>query len=451
MLVEDFLKNSWASVKIIVEKLMGFKEAETQRKPVSMFRFKDGKKVNQRFEGNCFFLRGSVEYSNPQLTLEDVQGIIGARILETCGNYFSNYGLREPDADDFAELCDALKKPSEGPIVAFLLNTDDIEPDRYSMNPLKASIVASGQSAFPAAYARTEQLNIDQQFVDKYKGNLICASEVELINRQLENAKGSYVDFVDSVKYAQLEEISETFGVDLGLYALRMPIATLQGETKEDLLHHIIREVHRDYESISQAYHCMRRSMEKRTTLLTVPHSKKGYGSKRAARGKLHFEGAKLKSVTVKYQTTPLYPNEIDPADVSIAKAEDNFTVTGEELADYSFSETPSSPQFFLYSLASPENAVLWHGIGAFAAPALLQSYVSVRDSCRRAEPIRDLHQKYGVWMEVPLQFNLVPDHMWVHPVHRNIDSSIGCVENLGDLARRGMKVETLSTLEQER
>jgi len=245
-----------------------------------------------------------------------------------------------------------------------------------------------------------------------------------------------------------MAEISGTFGIDLGLYALRMPIATLQAEAKEGLLHHVISETHRNYESISQAYSCMRRSMAKRTTLLTVPHSKNGYGSKRAARGKLHFEGTKLKSVSVKYRTTRLYPNEIDPEDVSIAKAEDNFTVTGEELAEYSFSETPSSPQFFLYSLGSPENAVLWHGIGAFAAPKLLQSYMAVRESCRRGQLIRDLRQKYGVWSGVPLQFNLVPDYMWVHPVHRNIDSSIGCVENFADLARRGMKVEKLSVLE---
>jgi len=444
-LVEDFLKSSWSCVKTIVERLMSFKAEETKRKPVSLFRFKNGQKVNQSFEGNSFFLRGSVEYSNPQLTLEEIQGIIGARMLASCGNYFHNYGLREPDAADIAEMCETLKKPSEGPVISFLLNTDDIEPDRYSMNPLKESIVASGQSAFPVAYARTEKLRIDPRFVDKYKGNLICTSEVALITRQLENAKGSYVDFVDSVKYAQLEEISETFGIDLGLYALRMPIATLQVETKDDLLHHIISETHRDYESISQAYNCMRRSMTKRTTLLTVPHSKNGYGSKRAGRGKLHFEGTKLKSVSVNYRTTLLYPNEIDPEDVSIAKSEDSFTVKGEKLADYSFSETPSSPQFFLYSLGSPENAVLWHGIGAFAAPKLLQSYVSVRDSCRRGQPIRNLHQKYGVRTEVPLQFNLVPDYMWVHPVHRNIDSSIGCVEKLGDLARRGMKVEKLA------
>ena len=42
-----------------------------------------------------------------------------------------------------------LKKPPQGIVVPFLLNTDDVEPDRYSMNPLKHSLVESGQSAFP--------------------------------------------------------------------------------------------------------------------------------------------------------------------------------------------------------------------------------------------------------------------------------------------------------------
>jgi hypothetical protein len=431
-------------VKAIVEKLASFKE-EKHGKPVSLFRFKNGQKVNVTFEGNHFFLRGSVEYSNPQLTLEEVQGIIGARMLETCGNYFSNYGLHEPDDNFIAEICEALKKPSEGPIIAFLLNTDEIEADRYSMNPLRESIVASGQSAFPAAYVKTEELKVDQQFVNKYEEILISKSEAELVNRQLESAKGTYLDFVDSVKYAQMKEFSEAFGIDLSLYALRMPLATLQSEAKDGLLHHIISETHKNYDSISQAYNCMRRSVTKRTTLLTVPHSKKGYGSKRAARGKIHFEGPKLESVSCKYRTTRLYPNEIDPKDASIAKAEDSFTVAGEKLGDYSFSETPSSPQFFLYSLGSPENAVVWHGIGAFAAPKLLRSYVSVRDACGRGQLMKGLQEEYGVKMEIPLQFNLAPAGMWVHPVHRNIDASIGCVENLEDLAIRGMKIEQLS------
>jgi hypothetical protein len=447
-MLEDFLQSSWQSVKTIVDTVKGFKETQTERKPVSLFQFKKGKKSIRSFDGDCFFLRSSIEYSNPQLTIEEVQGIVGARMLATCGNFFINYGLHEPDADDINLLCEALKKPSEGPIVSFLLNTDDIEPDRYSINPLKQSIVDSGQSSFPVAYVRTENLRIDQKFVDKYAGNLVCPNEVEIISHRLENDRCSYVDFVDSIKYAQMEAVSATFGVDLGLHVLRMPIATLQSEKEDDLLHYIIRETHRNYESIKQAYDCMRRSITKRTTLLTVPHSRKGYGSKRAARGKLHFEGLKLKSVTVKYQTTPLYPNEIDPEDISIAQGEDSFTIRGEELANYRFSETPSSPQFFLYSLASPENAVLWHGIGAFAAPKLLQSYVSARKYSRKGQPVRDLHQKYGVSTEIPLQFNLVPEHMWVHPKHRNIDSSVGCVEKLEDLARRGMKVEKLPVLE---
>jgi hypothetical protein len=445
MLVANFLESSWHCVKTIVEKLAGFKE-EKNGKPVSMFRFKNGDRVNSTFEEKHFFLRGSVEYSNPQLTVEEVQGIIGARMLEACGNYFHDYGLHKPDTNDVAQVCEALKKPPQGPVIPFLLNTDDIEPDRYSMNPLKESIVTSGQSAFPAAYVKTEGLRVDQQFVTKYEGTLISKSEAALIDYYLENAKGSYLDLVDAVKYAQMENLSEAFGIDLSLYALRMPLATLQAETKDGLLHHIISETHRDYEAVKQAYDCMGRSMTKRTTLLTVPHSKKGYGSKRAARGKIYFNETKLENISIRYQTARLYPNAIDPDDVSIAQAEDNFAVIGEKLADYSFSETPSSPQFFLYSLGSSENAVLWHGIGAFASPQLLQSYASARGACRRGQLIKDLKERHGVSTEVPLQFNLAPASMWVHPVYRNIDASIGCVENPADLARMGMKLEYLST-----
>jgi hypothetical protein len=443
-LVEEFLKSSWSCVKAIVEKLTGPKE-EKNGKPVPLFRFKNGQRVNSTFERSHFFLRSSVEYSNPQLTVEEVQGIIGARMLETCGNYFHDYGLHDPSTNDAAQICEALKKPPQGRVIPFLLNTDDIEADRYSMNPLKGSILTSGQSAFPAASVKTESLSVDQQFVNKYEGTLISKGEAALVRHHLESAKGSYLDFVDSVKCAQMEKLSETFGMGLSLYVLRMPLTTLQAEAKDDVLHHIISETHRDFEAVKQAYGCMGRSMSKRTTLLTVLHSKKGYGSKRAARGKIRFNENKLENVKVKYRTTRLYPNAIDPDDVSIAEAEDSFTIAGEKLADYSYSETPSSPQFFLYSLGSPENAALWHGIGAFAAPKLLRSYVFARRACRRGQLIRDLKETYGVKTDVPLQFNLAPASMWVHPVHRNIDSSIGCVENHADLARMGMKIEYLS------
>jgi hypothetical protein len=43
------------------------------------------------------------------------------------------------------------------------------------------------------------------------------------------------------------------------------------------------------------------------------------------------------------------------------------------------------------------------------------------------------------------MQLNLSTDCMWVHPIHRNIDASIGTVETLADLARMGMKIEHLS------
>ncbi len=442
LIVEDFLHNSWISVQTLVEALKKF--TPESRQPVTLFKFKNNQRINQVFDGNRFFLRGSVEYTNPQLTVEEVQGIIGARLLEVSANYYFEKGLRQPDPNDAVQLCELLKKPPEGRAVAFLLNTDDVEPDRYSMNPLKSSIVESGQSAFPAANVKTDSLIVDENFAQKYEGTLICRGEIELMKSLLAASNGSYLDFVDSVKYSQLKRYSEFFGMDLFFPSLRMPLTTLKSEYSAGLLHRIISETHQGFDSVRQAYECMGRSMTKRTTLLTIPHSAKGYGSKRAARGRLYFNENKLESVNVKYKDTLLYPNAMDEQDVSVAKCEDNFNVAGEKLFNYSYLETPSSPQFFLYSLGSPEDAALWHGVGAFGAPQLLQSYTSLRSVCRSGQLIRDL-KKYGARVEVPLHLNLAPSGVWVHPIHRNIDASIGCVENLGELARMGMRIEHLS------
>jgi hypothetical protein len=225
-----------------------------------------------------------------------------------------------------------------------------------------------------------------------------------------------------------------------------MPLTILEKETTNDLLHSIIRETHSDYQSIECVYKCMGRSMKNLTTLLTVPHSRNGYGSKRAARGRIYFDKTKLKNIKVDYRTAALYPNAIDPADISVARAEDSFTVEGDRFVNYSYKETPSSPQFFLYSLASPENAVLWHGIGAFGASELLKSYTTIRLACTKDLLVKGLNERFGIATRMPLQFNLVPKYMWFHPVHRNIDASMGCVENLKDLADLGMKMEHLST-----
>jgi hypothetical protein len=448
IIVEDFLKNSWHTIEVIVQGLARFKGDREKR--VNLFYFENGRKNDLTIDGEHFFLRGSVEYSNPQLTVEEVQGIIATRLLEVCGNYFYQYGLHQVDSKDIDMICEMLSEPPQGTIISFLLNTDETEPDRYSMNPLKESIVNSGQSAFPSSSVKTNELKIDDNFVQKYQGSLISKGEAELIAHHLETCNNSYVDMADAVKYEQLESLSKYFGINLCIYSMRMPITVMEKETAEGLLHHIIREIHADYQSIERAYNCMGRSIKSRTTLLTVPHSKRGYGSKRAARGKIYFEATKLKSVKVSYRTTPLYPNAIDPKDVSVAVAEDDFSVEGEILTNYNFKENPSSPQFFLYSLASPENAAIWHGIGAFASPQLLSSYTAIRVACAQDSLIKDLKEKYHVSTEIPLQFNLVPRNIWVHPVHRNIDASIGCVEDLKDLVNMGMRLEYLSAYERK-
>jgi len=314
------------------------------------------------------------------------------------------------------------------------------------MNPLKESIVTSGQSAFPAAAVKTEKLEIDRKFAQKYGGSLISERELERIDNHLKHCNNSYMDMVDKVKYEHLKSLSDFFGINLILHSMRLPLTALEKEASEGLLNYIIRETHRDYGAVECVYRCMGRSMKKLTTLLTVPQSSKGFGSKRAARGRIYFDGMKLKGVRVDYRTASLYPNAIDPADVSEAKAEDSFTIDGDRFVKYSFKETPSAPQFFLYSLASPEDAVLWHGIGAFGASELLKSYTTTRVACAKDLLIKGLKEKYDVTLGMPLQFNLVPGHMWVHPVHRNIDASIGCVNNLKDMVDQGMRVEHLQT-----
>jgi hypothetical protein len=344
-----------------------------------------------------------------------------------------------------AAIVEELKKPPQGYIIPFLLNTDDVEPDRYSMNPLKQSIVDSGQSAYPAVNVKTDQLRIDEAYAKKYDGSLISKKETDLITETLGCCNGNYLDFVDTIKYHQIVELSEFFGMDLSLYSLRMPLSTLMAENKDGLLHFIISDSNHDYSSVEAAYTCMGRSMNKRTTLLTVPHSAKGFGSKRAARGKLHFEDGKFLDATVTYKKTALYPNAMDPEDIAVAHCDDKFTILGEKLSDYSYKETPSSPQFFLYSMGSPEDATVWHGVGAFGASQLLQSYANARVACKEGRLIKDLNRKYHLNIRVPLQFNLAPEGLWSHPIHRNIDASIGSVDDLPDLASRGMRLEYLS------
>jgi len=446
--LEDFLENSRPSIQAIIDELHGF--TSYKKGKVRLLEVSNNQAIEVAVDGNLFFLRTSVEYSSPQLTLEELQGIVAARLLEVCGNYFSLHNFQKPSKEDVDELLGMLEEPPSGRVVPFLLNTDDVEPDRYSANPLRASIVESGQSAFPSTSVKTEGLKLDEGFMKKYEGTLITKPEGDTIEHYLADNSGSYMNLVDTVKQEYLKSLSELFGIDLCLPVMRMPLTVLKGEGTDGLLHHVIGESHRDYDTIERVYGCMGRSMKNRTTLLTVPHSGKGFGSKRAARGKIYFDGTRLKSIHVTYQTTPLYPNDIDSKDISIAVAEDDFEVEADKLINYNYKETPSSPQFILYSLASPEDAAIWHGIGESGASQLVKSYTSTHVACKKDGIIKGL-KEFGVSRRVPTQFNLIPEKMWVHPVHGTIDTSIGSVEKLEDLARWGMRIEALSTHEYAR
>jgi hypothetical protein len=82
-LVKSFLAKSLPAIEVLVEGAKNHKKIKTNRK-VTLFRFVDGKKVCVPFEDEHFYLRSSVEYTNPQLTVEEVQGVVGTRLLTAC-------------------------------------------------------------------------------------------------------------------------------------------------------------------------------------------------------------------------------------------------------------------------------------------------------------------------------------------------------------------------------
>ena len=104
-----------------------------------------------------------------------------------------------------------------------------------------------------------------------------------------------------------------------------------------------------------------------------------------------------------------------------------------------------SSPQFILYALASPENAVIWHGIGAFGASQLVSSYATTRFACSEKVLFQDLTDHYNLRLNPTLQINLIPEKMWTNPNYNNIDASVGCIKNWEDLVKKGMRLEVLS------
>ncbi len=402
----------------------------------------DGKNMREEvFDGSCFFLRTSMEYSSPQVTLEELEGLLASRLLEVCANHCIHSVI--PESQDIEKIAEALRRPPTGKVVPFILETDDVEPDRYSNNPLRSSIVESGQSAFPVANATTDDLKLDKQFLQKYEASLISKDEIELIQKNLGRTQ-RYVDFIDMVKFEELSRIYEDLDLELRLPRLRMPLEVLMNEEKGGPLHSLVQVSHRNYDTVDALYSLMGRSMKKKTSLLTVPHSPKGYGSKRAARGKLTFSNGNLENIRVQYEKKNLYPNMVDYKDVSFAQCEDSLEFDAKSFTDYSYEETPSSPQFVLYSVLSPENASIWHGVGAYAGKEILRSYASVQDAFLRHLIFQNL-KKPKLRGETPIMFNLDPGKMWKHPIYGNIDGGIGCIEDLSTLLKQEIKVSPIA------
>ena len=73
-IVEDFLKSSWTCVEALMKELANFNKDE--KMDVNLFYFKKGQRNEIKLDSGHFFLRASAEYSNPQLTVEELQGII---------------------------------------------------------------------------------------------------------------------------------------------------------------------------------------------------------------------------------------------------------------------------------------------------------------------------------------------------------------------------------------
>jgi hypothetical protein len=438
-MIEEFLISSKDSIKA-VSKAIASSDA-THRERVFFHSYGGNSKEEIPFDGSCFFLRTSIEYSSPQLTLEELEGLITARLLEVCVNKrIENDTL---DTKDIDEMTEALCRPPNGRVIPFILETDDVEPDRYSNNPLRSSIVESGQSAFPVATTTTDALKLDGLFLDKYEGSLVSKDEVELVKNSL-GITHRYVDFVDHVKAEELSRISERYGLELRLPQFRMPLEVLMNERRQDPLHRLISSSHSNYDTIESLYTLMGRSIKKKTSLLTVPHSSKGYGSKRAARGRLYFSDNHLERMSIQYVTTYLYPNMIDYKDLSVAKCDDSFELDGNRFSDYSFRDTPSSPQFVLYALLSPEDASIWHGVGEYAGNEILRSYASLQTSFLNQTILRDLERPSAI-KQSPIILNLEPGEMWKHPTYGNIDGGIGCVSDLSLFFGKEVKVSPLS------
>lgn len=432
-LLSEFFRRSRPSIDALA---IGIVRRSNRRRPdLPMFRFEDGRKVTYRVPGTAFLLRTSVEYANPQLTLEEFQGILLARLLEVSAEFVACHPVDEPTAADLHEMEEALRSPPVGAAVPFLMNVDDVEADRYSINPLRRSIASSGQSGRAVAGVRTDRLEIDAEFLRRYSGSLVALLDAEDVTDHLNRGgEGRYVDLVDATKYTQLDRISSRIGIDLTIPAMRMPLEPLAAEAGTGPLHRLVQAAFDTPDSLDHVYRIFGRRFgpaSHRSLLPAVPHAPDGTSSKRIARGRLRQIGERIEGVEVRYSSGPLYPNEIDPTDVARATADATVEVPWERMRRFDFRKTPATPLFALYMLLSPEDGAIWHGVGRYSGSQLVGSYTNARRACL------DLALLRGTSADCrpePIQWDLVAETMLRNPVSGNIDASVSCVP---DLTRR--------------
>jgi hypothetical protein len=90
VLVEDFLR-TLAKPKSLGLAMQNF--TPPPRNPVCLFRFKDNQRVLKAWMGTYFFCEARWSTLIRSLTVEEIQGILGSRLLEVCGNYFYENGF----------------------------------------------------------------------------------------------------------------------------------------------------------------------------------------------------------------------------------------------------------------------------------------------------------------------------------------------------------------------
>lgn len=427
-LIEEFFWTSRPAIEALAARIRsgGFGHPAE----ISMFCFRDGHQTEVMIPPGKFLLRTSVEYANPQLTLEELQGIVIARILEVTGAFVAHHPHLRLDAEDIHEMARLLEEPPLGEVVPFLLNVDDIEADRYSINPFRRSIVESGQSAKAVALVKTEGLHQDPDFFARYSNSLVTTLDSGCIEAHLkDNSASRYIDLVDSVKYDQLQDASAVLGMDLAIPALRMPLTTLNSESPYGPLHRIISAIHVSARSLDGLFRLLGpQVMSAQTFLPVVPHAADGTSSKRLAHGRYSPGGPSPERLEVSYRSGRLYPNEVNRRDVSRATADDHVTVSWSDLASFDYRRTPVSPQFALYMLASPENGAIWHGLGVYGGSRIVDSYRALHHACAAGEPFAGLPVECR---PDPLQLDLVAAEMLRHPVYHNIDASVSCHPNI--------------------